>query len=136
MTLLGVALFHLYTLQVAVSGLASILVYKLAFTKVVTAHGLAAFHVGRHLQHEWVILANLLCLLLGFALLSNHFEETKIPARLPRWLPHGWRGGFVLLVLVFLLSSFLDNIAAAMIGATVARVVFKGKVHVGFLAAV
>ncbi len=136
MTLVGVTLFHLSTLPVAVSGLASILVFKLAFTKVVTAHGLAAFHVGHHLQHEWVILVNLLCLLLGFALLSNHFEETKIPLALPKWLPRGWMGGFVLLSLVFILSTFLDNIAAAMIGATAAKVVFKGRVHIGFLAAI
>jgi Na+/H+ antiporter NhaD/arsenite permease-like protein len=34
------------------------------------------------------------------------------------------------------LSSFLDNIAAAMIGGTIAMVVFKGKVHLGFLAAI
>jgi Na+/H+ antiporter NhaD/arsenite permease-like protein len=37
---------------------------------------------------------------------------------------------------VFVLSSFLDNIAAAMIGGAIAHTVFKGKVHVGFLAAI
>ena len=46
-----------------------------------------------HLVHEWVILSNLL-LLLGFALLSNHFEESRIPAILPRFLPGDWKGGF------------------------------------------
>jgi Na+/H+ antiporter NhaD/arsenite permease-like protein len=35
-----------------------------------------------------------------------------------------------------IISSFLDNIAAAMIGGTIAMVVFKGNVHVGFLAAI
>ena len=34
------------------------------------------------------------------------------------------------------LSSFLDNIAAALIGGTVARHVFQGKVHIGYLAAI
>jgi Na+/H+ antiporter NhaD/arsenite permease-like protein len=34
------------------------------------------------------------------------------------------------------LSSFLDNIAAALIGGTVARSVFRGKVHIGYLAAI
>jgi len=34
------------------------------------------------------------------------------------------------------LSSFLDNIAAALIGGTVARHVFRGKVHIGYLAAI
>ena len=45
-------------------------------------------------------------------------------------------GGLVLLVLVFLVSSFLDNIAAALIGATVAKHVFKDRVRVGYLAAI
>jgi Na+/H+ antiporter NhaD/arsenite permease-like protein len=42
----------------------------------------------------------------------------------------------MLLVLVFVISSFLDNIAAAMIGGTVAIVVFRGKVHLGYLAGI
>ncbi len=41
----------------------------------------------------------------------------------------------MLLALVFVLSGFLDNIAAAMIGATVARTVYR-RVHLGFLAAI
>ena len=44
-----------------------------------------------------------------------------MPDVLPRFLPDDWKGGFVLLVMVFVLSSFLDNIAAAMIGGTMAR---------------
>jgi Na+/H+ antiporter NhaD/arsenite permease-like protein len=83
-----------------------------------------------------VILTNLLGLLLGFALLSNHFEESKVPAVLPRYLPDDWKGGFVLLVMIFVLSSFLDNIAAALIGGSIAGTVFRGKVHIGYLAAI
>jgi Na+/H+ antiporter NhaD/arsenite permease-like protein len=41
----------------------------------------------------------------------------------------------VLLVLVFVLSSFLDNIAAALIGGTVAASVYRHKVHIGYIAA-
>jgi Na+/H+ antiporter NhaD/arsenite permease-like protein len=37
--------------------------------------------------------------------------------------------------MVFVLSSFLDNIAAALIGGTIARSVFRGRVHIGYLAA-
>ena len=55
---------------------------------------------------------------------------------MPAALPDNWTGGLVLLVLVFLISSFLDNIAAALIGATVARHVFKGRVRIGYLAAI
>jgi Na+/H+ antiporter NhaD/arsenite permease-like protein len=134
LTLAGVALFHHHTLQVALIGLAVIVLYKLGFTGFNTGPGLGGFAL--HLQHEWVILTNLLGLLLGFALLSNHFEESKIPAVLPNFLPDDWKGGFVLLIMIFVLSSFLDNIAAALIGGSVAGTVFRGKVHIGYLAAI
>ena len=81
-------------------------------------------------------LANLLGLLLGFALLADHFERSGVPALLPRFLPDDWKGGFCLLLIVFVLSSFLDNIAAAMIGGTMAAVLYKRRVHIGFLAAI
>jgi Na+/H+ antiporter NhaD/arsenite permease-like protein len=88
------------------------------------------------IAHEWVILVNLFGLLMGFALLSKHFEDSNVPVELPKILPDGWKGGFVLLAMVFVLSSFLDNIAAALIGGTMASGVFKGKVHIGYLAAI
>jgi Na+/H+ antiporter NhaD/arsenite permease-like protein len=79
---------------------------------------------------------NLLCLLVGFALLARHFEDSGVPEVLPKLLPEGWLGPFVLLAIIFVLSSFLDNIAAALIGGTVAASVFKRKVHIGYLAAI
>ena len=133
LTLIGVALFHHYTLPVALSGLAAITAYKLAFTGFPTGHGLAG--LGSHMLHEWVILTNLFLLLMGFALLSRHFEKSRIPDEMPAFLPDDWKGGFVLLLIVFVLSSFLDNIAAALIGGTMARHVFK-QVHIGYLAAI
>ena len=63
----------------------------------------------------------------GFALLSKHFEASQVPAWLPRFLPDDWKGGFVLLVMIFVMSSFLDNIAAALIGGTIAAVVFRAQ---------
>jgi Na+/H+ antiporter NhaD/arsenite permease-like protein len=134
LTLLGVALFHRHTLQVALLGLASILLYKFLFTGFKGGAGLEGF--AGHMAHEWVILVNLLLLLVGFALLSRHFEESRVPLELPRILPADWKGGFVLLWIVFVLSSFLDNIAAAIIGGTMARAVFRGKVHIGYLAGI
>ena len=134
LTLAGVALFHHHTLQVALTGLAAITVYKLLFTGFKAGSGLGG--LALHMGHEWVILANLLGLLLGFALLSKHFEDSNIPAELPKFLPDDWKGGFLLLVMVFVLSSFLDNIAAALIGGTMASVVFRKKVHIGYLAAI
>lgn len=127
LTLLGVALYHHRTLQVALTGLAAITVYKLT---------VIGFDLVLHLQHEASILINLLGLLLGFAILAKHFEESRVPDKLPSWLPQGWVGGFVLLFLVWIMSAFLDNIAAAMIGGTIALVVFKKKVHIGYLAAI
>jgi len=132
--LLGVALFHHHTLRVALTGLAAISLYKIVFAGFKTGTGLAGF--GLHMTHEWVTLANLFLLLMGFALLSRHFEESRIPDEMPALLPDDWKGGVALLVLVFVLSSFLDNIAAALIGGTVARHVFQGKVHIGYLAAI
>ena len=132
--LIGVALFHHHTLRVAVTGLAVITVYKVLWSPFHGVPGLAGLLSVLH--HEWVTIANLFGLLLGFALLAKHFEESRLPQILPRFLPDDWKGGFVMLVLVFVLSSFLDNIAAAMIGATMATVLYRGKLHVGFLAAI
>src|SRR5215207_4529014 len=134
LTLLGVALFHHHTLPVALTGLSAIIIYKLIFTGFKYGAGVSGF--GHHMAHEWVTLANIFLLLMGFALLSRHFEESRIPHEMPALLPDDWKGGVVLLVLVFVLSSFLDNIAAALIGGTVARHVFSGKVHIGYLAAI
>jgi Na+/H+ antiporter NhaD/arsenite permease-like protein len=134
LTLLGVAVFHHYTLQVALTGLAAIAIYKLIFTGFRFGTGLTGFALQIH--HEWVILANLFLLLMGFALLSRHFEKSRVPEEMPAYLPDDWRGGVALLAVVFVLSAFLDNIAAALIGGTMARHVFRGKVHIGYLAAI
>jgi len=133
LTLIGIAVFHRHTLPIALSGLATITIYKLVFTGFKDGPGLVG--LGLHLHHEWVVLANLFLLLTGFALLSRHFEESRVPDELPAILPDNWTGGFALLGIVFVLSGFLDNIAAALIGGTMARHVFKGKVHIGYLAA-
>lgn len=142
--LFGVALFHKQTFWVAVTGLTVLLIFKFAFDP--------AFRLGEHMfgttpfleqimdkdlrQGEWGIILNLLGLLLGFAVLSKIFEESRVPDILPRYLPDDWKGPFLLLIFVFILSSFLDNIAAALIGGTIALVVFKKKVHIGYIAAI
>ena len=133
-TLAGVAIFHRHTMRVAVTGLVMITLYKIAFTGFKSGDGVMGFisHVG----HEWVLLVNLLCLLIGFALLSRHFEKSHLPVALPKFLPEDWRGGFILLAMVWVLSSFLDNIAAALIGGAMAHQLFRAKVHIGYLAAI
>jgi Na+/H+ antiporter NhaD/arsenite permease-like protein len=133
-TLAGVAIFHRHTFAAAVIGLSIIILKKLlgtGFNEGVGFPGLIA-----HFEQEWVLLANLFLLLIGFALLARHVEESRTPELMPSALPNNWTGGFVLLILVFVLSAFLDNIAAALIGATVARHVFNGGVRIGYLAAI
>lgn len=134
LTLIGVALFHNKTMYVALTGLSALLILKLVFDSdfsliehVIGGHG----HEG-----EWRVLLNLLGLLLGFAILAKYFEESGVPEWLPKILPDDWKGGLLLLFIIMVLSSFLDNIAAAMIGGTIAMVVYRGKVHMGFLAAI
>jgi Na+/H+ antiporter NhaD/arsenite permease-like protein len=134
LTLIGVALFHHHTLPIAVGGMVVISLFKIAFSPFAEGPGVAGWL--DHLGHEWVLLTNLLGLLLGFALLSKHFEASRIPQWLPKLLPDDWKGGLVLLLMIFVLSSFLDNIAAALIGGTIAGAVFRGKIHIGYLAAI
>ena len=50
-------------------------------------------------------------------------------------MPDDWKGCFALLVIVFVLSAFLDNIAAALIGGAMAHSLFK-KSRIGYLAAI
>lgn len=127
LTLVGVALFHHHTLYVALGGLATVVIYKLSFT---------SFDVVHHAAEEWEVLLNLFLLLLGFSILAKHFEDSGLPEIMPNYLPDDWKGGFMLLVIIFVMSSFLDNIAAAMIGATIASTVFRGKVHIGYMVAI
>jgi Na+/H+ antiporter NhaD/arsenite permease-like protein len=134
LTLLGVAVFHLHTLLIAVAGLAVIVTYKLLVTGFHTGAGITG--LALYLQHEWAVLANLFLMLIGFAILSRHFEESGIPDVMPAILPDDWRGCLMLLAFVFAFSGFLDNIASALIGGTVARHVFRNRVHIGYLAAI
>ena len=104
LTLLGVAIFHHKTLQVALTGLAVVTVYKLLFTGFRQGEGFSGLVLQMH--HEWVILTNLFLLLMGFAILSRHFENSRIPDEMPAFLPDGWTGGLLLLIIVFVLSAF------------------------------
>ncbi len=132
--LAGIAAFHRHVLPIAAAGLVAILAYQGLVTAFPTGSGAGA--LGEHLAHEWVTLTNLLLLLVGFEILSNQFEQSNVPDHLPRLLPDGWTGGLALLAMVFVMSMFLDNIAGAVLGAVIARHVYKGRVGVGFLAAI
>jgi Na+/H+ antiporter NhaD/arsenite permease-like protein len=134
LTLISVAVFHQHTLKVALVGLAAITAWKVFFGDFYGQPGLLGLWF--HLMEEWVVLANLFALLVGFALLSRHFDQSHVPRLMPRVLPDDWKGGFALLAMVFVLSAFLDNIAAAVIGATVAATIYRQKLHIGYLAAI
>lgn len=129
-----IAFVHVNTMVTAIVGALIISTYKILFSPFGEGAGLNG--LISHFGHEWVMLGNLLALLLGFALLAKHFEKSEVPAVLPRYMPDDWKGGLVLLVMVFVASAFLDNIAAAMIGGAVAHTVFRGKVHIGYLASI
>ncbi len=127
-TLAGVAFFHHHNLRIAIWGLIVVIAYKLIVAQDVD--------LIDHFIHEWRLVANLLGLLVGFEILADHFKRSKLAERLPSLLPDDWKGGFVLLLLIFIMSIFLDNIAAAMIGASIATIVYRGEVTVGYLAAI
>jgi Na+/H+ antiporter NhaD/arsenite permease-like protein len=132
--LVGVALFHRRALAISVAGFVAILLYEALVTRFPTGTGTSALLL--HAGHEWVTIANLFLLLIGFELLSNHFERSNLPDHLPNHLPDGWAGGVALLGVIFVLAAFLDNIAAAILGGVIARHVYKGRVAVGFIAAI
>src|SRR3990170_8997601 len=132
--LVGVAIAHKRALAISLAGLAVILFYEALVTAFPTGTGAAA--LMRHIEHEWVIITNLLLLLIGFEVLSNQFEQSNVPDHLPGLLPDGWTGGLALLGVVFVMSAFLDNIAAAVLGGVMARHVYQSRVSVGFLAAI
>ena len=132
--LLGVALFHKRALAISVGGLLAILAYEALVTAFPTGRGADALLL--HVEHEWVLITNLLLLLVGFEVLSNQFEKSNISDHLPDLLPDGWAGGLALLGVIFVMAAFLDNIAAAVLGGVMARHLYSGRVSVGFLAAI
>ena len=124
-TLLGIARFHKYAVQIAASGLVLVLGVRYV----------TDFEVLSHFSHELKELVNLSGLLLGFAILADYFERSHMPEKLADMLPTGKFGPFLLLLLIAVLSALLDNIAAALIGGAAAITLFKRKVHIGYLAA-
>jgi Na+/H+ antiporter NhaD/arsenite permease-like protein len=132
--LVGVALFHRHALAISVGGLLAVLCYQAFVSAFPTGSGGGALLA--HGAHEWVTITNLFLLLLGFEVVSNQFERSNVSEHLPRLLPDGWVGGAALLGVIFVLAAFLDNIAAAVLGGVMARHLYRGRVTVGFIAAI
>lgn len=125
-TLTAVICDHHRRTNWALAGLLAMSLYKGIFTET---------DLLAHYAHEAPGIANLGGLLLGFAVLAATFTMSKVPQWMPKVLPDDWKGGFVLLLLIFVMSMILDNIAAALIGAVVAKKVFH-KVHVSYVGAI
>jgi Na+/H+ antiporter NhaD/arsenite permease-like protein len=125
--LVGIMLVHGRALEIALTGLVAILVLR---------GGFSSFDLVAHFAREWSGLVNLVGLIVGFALLADHLERSRLPELLPRVLSRGALGCFQLLFLVWTLSGVVDNIAAAIVGATLASSLFDRRVHLGFLAAI
>ena len=142
--LMLIAIFNKKAFIISLLGFAVILIYKIfsdgdfnIIEHFFGKHDIIEQIINKHSREgEWHILLNLFGLLLGFELLSKIFQHTAIPELLPKYLPDDWKGPFVLLLFVFILSAFLDNIAGALIGGAIAAIVFNGKVNIGFLVAI
>lgn len=130
-TLAAVALIERRATALALAGLAALVAFKLGFAGFEEGAGGAG--LARHLQAHARQLANLAGLLPAFAIVADRFSQGGTPAALQRFLPAGAPGAFALLAAVFVLSGVLDNIAAALIGGAMARVVFCGRVHPGYI---
>jgi Na+/H+ antiporter NhaD/arsenite permease-like protein len=132
-TLLSIAVFHKRSLECAAAGLTALIVLSYLQGGFSLLH-----HITGDSTHEgeWKILVNLFGLLTGFEILSKYFSDSGLPLLVAKFLPDGWKGGFILLLFVFILSAFLDNIAAAMIGGAMAIVVFDRKIHPGYIIAI
>jgi Na+/H+ antiporter NhaD/arsenite permease-like protein len=132
-TLFGIARWHKRALPIALCGM---FLVSLVRVFAPAPPGKEAFSLIGHLGHEAPTLLNLGGLLLGFAILADYFERSHLPNRLTDVLPRGRAGAYTLLFVVAVLSSVLDNIAAALIGGSAALTLFKRRVHIGYLAAI
>ena len=131
-TIAGISIFHKHSFRIALCGFLTIFIMRfiIGFDGQVGIAGMS-----HHLAHELVGVSNIFLLITGFTIVAQYFERSNIPILVPKILPDDWKGGFCLLGLIFICSAFLDNIAAAMIGGTIATTVFRGQVTTGYVAA-
>src|SRR5262249_42621817 len=73
------------------TGRTAVTLHKPGFTGFKHGDGLPG--LAWHMRQEWLVLANLFLLLMGFALLSRHLEKSRVPDEMPRFLPDDWKGG-------------------------------------------
>ena len=135
LTLLGVAIFNGKALRVALLGLAAITLYKLFFAGFKFGTGLAG--LGAHMAHEAGASRQPLPPARGLCGALNVISRRATYPRLCLpYCPTTGRAALSCWLIICVLSSFLDNIAAALLGGTIAMHGFQGKVHIGYLAAI
>ena len=135
LTLIGIAIFHHHTLGISLGGLGAIIVYKLFFTGFAFGPGLAGLVAS--IAHEWVALANLLATAHWICIACRLFREQPSAGSCCRnFYRTGGKAALSCSRIVWVFSSFLDNIAGALIGGAMAHQLFRGKVHIGFIAAI
>ena len=125
--LISVAIFYKRTTDVAIIGTTLIIIYKLIFVDDFFLSTLS----NSEFCTQYLELINLAGMLMGFNILADNFERSGLTERIPKFLPHNYLSGFILLLFIFIISTFLDNIAAAMIGFSIAHAVFRKKLHIG-----
>lgn len=131
--LFGIIFFHRYNLQIALLGVTVIVSYKLLTASFGYSDPYPWLH---HIQEHGKLLFNIFALLLGFPIMAKLFENSNIIYKFGKKLPASWLGPFFLLVGVFVLSFFLDNIASAIIGIVIAKTLFRDKLKIGYLVAI
>ncbi len=125
-TLIGISLSSRHLLKITLSGFVGLCLLTLWQTP---------WTFIPHLSQGFPALLNLAGLMIGFECLAHFVSESKLSQKLPRYLPHNWLGPLGLLLITALLASLIDHIAAALIGGTIARVIFRNKIHIGYIAA-
>ncbi len=91
-----------HALRVAPIGLATITAYELVFSSF---QGDSEPARSRRTSREWVLIVKLFLCIVGFAMLARHVEEGRVPILLPALRPDDWKGGFAMLVMVFVLHG-------------------------------
>lgn len=132
LTLVCIAIFYKRTTDVAIIGTTILVLFKLFVDPEFTLKTLS----DEQYIHTYLDLINLTGMLLGFNILADNFAKSNLPYKIPKILPNNMFGGIILLFIVFFISSFLDNIASAMIGCTIAYTIFNKKIHIGYVVAI
>ncbi|MDI9347438.1 MAG: hypothetical protein QM538_02935 [Methylacidiphilales bacterium] len=131
--LLGIIFYHKHSLLIATGGTVMLLCFTVAASYLQL---IPSFSVIGHVYEHGHLLINIFALLLGFTLLAKLFETSGAVSYIHMVLPNHWIGAFLLLLIIFLLSAILDNIACAILGVVTAKIIFKDKLHLGYLVAI